>query len=54
MSSFFSLYRRGFVSMVTGPALVIVGLVTGIHLLALAGLVVLVWGIYRFRTSRTA
>ena len=54
MSSFFSLYRRGLVSMVTGPALVAVGLVTGMRLIALAGLAVLVWGGYRFFAARRA
>jgi hypothetical protein len=54
MSSFHSLYRRGLVSMATGPALVAVGLVTGIHLMALAGVAVLGWGIYRFRATRAA
>jgi hypothetical protein len=54
MSSFFSLYRRGFVSMVTGPVLVVVGFVAGIHLLALAGIAVLGWGIYRFSSTRRA
>ena len=54
MSSFFSLYRRGLVSMVTGPVLVVVGLVIGVHLLALAGVVVLGWGIFRFRAARAA
>ena len=54
MSSFFSLYRRGLVSMVTGPVLVAVGLVIGVRLMALAGLAVLVWGGYRFITARGA
>lgn len=54
MSSFFSLYRRGLVSMVTGPVLVAVGLVAGVRLVALAGLVVLVWGGYRFFAARKA
>jgi len=52
MSSFFSLYRRGLISMVTGPALAVVGFATGIRLLGLAGVVVLAWGIYRFIAAR--
>jgi len=54
MSSFMNLYRKGLISVVTGPAFVVVGLVTGMHLMALAGVVVLGWGIYRFRAARTA
>lgn len=49
---FQSLYRRGLVSMVTGPALVVVGLSVGIRLMALAGVLVLGWGIYRFFAAR--
>jgi len=52
MSYFFSLYRRGLISMVTGPALAVVGFATGLRLLALAGVVVLAWGIYRFVAAR--
>ncbi|HTW03561.1 MAG TPA: hypothetical protein VMF87_24890 [Streptosporangiaceae bacterium] len=48
----FSLYRRGLVSMVTGPTLAVVGFATGTRLLALAGVVVLAWGIYRFVAAR--
>jgi hypothetical protein len=54
MSSFFSLYRKGLVSMVTGSVLVVVGLIVGVHLMALAGVVVLGWGLYRFSTARAA
>jgi hypothetical protein len=54
MSSFISLYRRGLVSMVVGPVLVAVGLVTGVHLMALGGVAALAWGIYRFRASSGA
>lgn len=54
MFSIYRLYSRGLISMVTGPALVVAGLVTGIHLMALAGVPVLGWGIYRFRAARTA
>lgn len=54
MSTFANFYRKGLASLVTGPVLVVVGLVTGIHLLALAGLVALVWGGYRFFTARRA
>ena len=54
MSSFFSLYRKGLVSLVTGPVLVAVGLVSGIRLMALAGMAVLVWGGYRFFAARGA
>ena len=54
MSSISSLYRRGLISMVTGPAFVVVGLVTGMHLVALAGVAVLGWGIFRFRAARAA
>lgn len=52
MSYLSSLYRRGLISMVTGPTLVIVGLAAGMRLLALAGVVVLAWGIYRFVVAR--
>lgn len=52
MLKFSSLYRRGLVSMVTGPAALIVGLATGVRLLAVAGLIVLGWGIYRFISAR--
>lgn len=54
MSSFMNLYRKGLISMVTGPTAVVVGLVTGSHLVALAGVAVLGWGIYRFRAARAA
>jgi hypothetical protein len=49
---FSSLYRRGLISMVTGPALVVAGFATGIRLMALAGVVVLAWGVYRFVAAR--
>jgi hypothetical protein len=52
MSQFASLYRRGLISMVTGPTLVVVGFATGLRLMALAGAVVLAWGIYRFVAAR--
>lgn len=54
MSSLFSFYRPGIVSLVVGPVLVVVGLVTGMHLVALGGLAALVWGGYRFFTARGA
>lgn len=54
MSSFLTSYRKGLVSVVAGPVLVAVGLVTGIHLIALGGAVALVWGIFRFRAARAA
>lgn len=54
MSSFMNLYRKGLVSMITGPAAVVAGLVTGSHLVALAGVAVLGWGIYRFCAARAA
>jgi hypothetical protein len=53
MSSFFSLYRRGIVSMVTGPTVVAIGVVTGTRLLMLAGVVGLAWGVYRFYSFRS-
>jgi cell division GTPase FtsZ len=52
MSQFASLYRRGLISMVTGPTLVVVGFATGIRLMALAGVAVLGWGVYRFIAAR--
>ncbi len=54
MSSVSSFYRRGLISLVTGPAFVIVGLAIGMRLMALAGVIVLGWGIYRFRAARAA
>jgi hypothetical protein len=54
MSSFFSLYSKGYISMVAGPLLVVVGLVTGLHLMVLGGVAGLGWGIYRFRSARAA
>jgi hypothetical protein len=54
MSSFSRLYRRGYISMVTGPVLVVVGLATGMRLLALAGVAGLGWGLYRFNSARRA
>lgn len=54
MSSFFTTYRKGMVSLVAGPVMVVVGLLTGIHLIALGGVGALAWGIYRIRAARTA
>jgi hypothetical protein len=53
MSSFFDLYRRGIVSMVTGPTVVAIGFVTGTRLLMLAGILGLAWGVYRFHSYRS-
>jgi hypothetical protein len=54
MSSFMNLYRKGLFGMVIGSALVVAGLLTGMHLVALGGVAGLGWGIYRFTSARAA
>ena len=52
MSSLYSIYRRGLISVVVGVGLVIYGAVADGHLALLFGAAGIVWGIFRFRTAQ--
>ena len=54
MSSLFTTHRKGLVSLVAGPVMVAVGLLAGMHLIALGGVAVLAWGIFRIYSARAA
>jgi uncharacterized membrane protein HdeD (DUF308 family) len=53
MSTLSTIYRKGLVSMVAGIGLVAYGAIASAHVILLVGLVVIVWGVVRFRGFRS-
>jgi hypothetical protein len=53
MSTLSTIYRKGLVGMVAGIGLVAYGAIAGAHIVLLVGLVVIVWGVVRFRGFRS-
>jgi uncharacterized membrane protein HdeD (DUF308 family) len=53
MSTLSNIYRKGLISMVAGIGLVAYGAIASAHIALLVGLVVIVWGVVRFRGFRS-
>ena len=53
MSTLSNIYRKGLISMVAGIGLVAYGAIASAHVILLVGLVVIVWGVVRFRGFRS-